>query len=380
MRMLILAKKIQHRMNPLRVEPRFRDPKTEALKAQVPPEEHSEIRRNVGDEALKALWVTSLTCFFLLWIPISLWNTSSRILIPSSFSAYLLYVIVLGVVAYFCVMLTLDSRIEKRKLSLQERLSETIQIENRNSVHEAERITTNVITIYDDSKSKKDSLIKLLSRAKLHIDIADREFQERAFSPFWEAIETATAQFVEYNNTVRELTASSQSASALLKSRNHSFPTFPVAPTDIPDPNSLAQKLRGVVRRAQQDFQFASIQEQRKTHQAIIAGFSSLTDAVERIGGEIEWSIRELGSVVQQGFDTMGAGMEKIIESQSRSEEQGDKLLKEIGGARSDFSSYAKKVAKDQEKQSEILDDIRRGRKPTGPEPRPWTTKPADER
>ena len=63
---------------------------------------------------------------------------------------------------------------------------------------------------------------------------------------------------------------------------------------ELPDARPTAQRLAVVVRKAQKDFHFATIFEQRKTNKILVAGFSTLASAIYEIGDAISYSLNNL--------------------------------------------------------------------------------------
>ena len=65
-------------------------------------------------------------------------------------------------------------------------------------------------------------------------------------------------------------------------------PPFQLGLQTLPDASHTANRMRAVVRRAQKDFHFATIYEQRKTNQLLVAGFSSLGQAINELGDRLD--------------------------------------------------------------------------------------------
>ena len=54
---------------------------------------------------------------------------------------------------------------------------------------------------------------------------------------------------------------------------------------------ATAERMQAIVRKAQRNFQFATIYEQRKTNQILVAGFTTLAQALNQMTGQITASI-----------------------------------------------------------------------------------------
>lgn len=59
-----------------------------------------------------------------------------------------------------------------------------------------------------------------------------------------------------------------------------------------------AERMKAIVRKAQRSFQFATIYEQRKTNQILIAGFTNLAEALDQMAYRITDSIDNLTNSV----------------------------------------------------------------------------------
>jgi hypothetical protein len=177
-------------------------------------------------------------------------------------------------------------------------------------------------------------LPSLVHDAYEHLDLAEREFAESAFAPFWDQVENATRKLAEYEWKLRELerlaTAYQQAAP------KYGLPSLTLPPIQIPDARPVAARLTGKVRKAQRVFHFASIYEQRKTNAVLVDGFSTLSSAISDLGSMLSGTIEELAHTVDSSTD---------------------RLLVQMSSADAANRHYEKQSLR-------MLDDIRRGEKP----------------
>lgn len=95
--------------------------------------------------------------------------------------------------------------------------------------------------------------------------------------------------------------------------------------------NTSSDRLRSIVGKAQRNFQFATIYEQRRTNQLLVAGFENLAQALDGIGFHIQSSIEALNSTMKvQQFSN-----QKYEESRVKRHEQIVERLNNIQGRRS---------------------------------------------
>jgi hypothetical protein len=115
--------------------------------------------------------------------------------------------------------------------------------------------------------------------------------------------------------------------------------------------------MRAIVRKAQADFQFSVIYEQRKTNKILIAGFASLADALNEMTWHINDSLGALTNSMEGMTSTLNNSMRAI---HSRI---GD-VVEATSKYQSERSRDASKCAIREKKALEMLDNIQRGRRP----------------
>jgi len=186
-------------------------------------------------------------------------------------------------------------------------------------------------------------LPELLQASRVSLQKARKEFADRAFGPFWDAIESAVSKLAEFQNATDRLAYLASVYDGFLSDWPNNFPPFPTKERPIPDPRPVLQRLQDLMRKGETDFQFASILEQRrirmeqkKTREVMAAGFQNLGDAIQYVGDRITSSLNQMEI-------SLGAQLDSLLDSQleaSASEEQYHRCI------------------------SRMLDNIQRGRKP----------------
>lgn len=255
----------------------------------------------------------------------------------------------------------------------------TIEAENDRKKREQESIAASIKRRQDELEERKASFIKvsmtaqeetakLLRDANRHISRAEAEFLDGAFAPFWDEIEHATNELAAYRqiiDIVNDRANAYQEAAARLSVK---IPSFLASEVEVADARPVAERLGVIVRKAQKDFQFASIYEHRKTNQLLYAGFSSLGSAISSLGNTIAASLDSLAESVQasledilQATNYQTERIESVSEHHLRELNEHKNLLEAGDHAQKDLGE---KYLERDEKQSKMLDNIQRDRKP----------------
>lgn len=221
----------------------------------------------------------------------------------------------------------------------------------RRSRHQQEQLAygRRLATLGEESLSLFESLPAHLAAAERHLNQAQVEFSEGAFSPFWDAVERAAVELGSFGEGVDDIEASSSEYAETAKKYEDTSLAFPVARQSIERLKvgaTTAGRMRDIVRTAQRDYQFASIYEQRRTNKILIAGFTNLGEALDQMAFSITRSIDSLASSV-------GQVAEKL-----------DDIEDGISSHMSEAAEMAADHARREEKVLEMLDNIQRGRRP----------------
>jgi hypothetical protein len=133
------------------------------------------------------------------------------------------------------------------------------------------------------------NLLKVnIARTSTLIQQAKAEFDQNAYSPFWDKIHASIEQLSECNENIENLERHAAWYSKGLNQRSHNFPAYPISAGLVPDITRTSQGLRQVIRLGQTSFEFSSIYEQIRTREVMIAGFKSLGEAVDNFGSSVD--------------------------------------------------------------------------------------------
>jgi hypothetical protein len=220
----------------------------------------------------------------------------------------------------------------------QEDIEQRHQFSISTELATAEELTRSLNAAYSDSIEQRRLMIEKLDWAQGWLNRARSEFQSRAFGPFWDAIESSAHLLGEFDSATNKLASNSDDYFVGLNGRSHTFPDFPVKPSELPDPQKTVRDLRAVLRMGQTDFQFANIWEHRQTRAVLIAGFSSLGSALNGLSHSLNQSTNRLTS-------SISSDVACLVQEQIRTRKELEHTRLEHG---------------------EMLDNIQRGEKPLG--------------
>jgi len=162
-----------------------------------------------------------------------------------------------------------------------------------------------------------ESLPNHLSDADNHIGRAESEFQDGAFSPFWEEIELAAVALGKYTESIATISRSRDDYAQFISTcgLEGDPPPFAVSPAIVSKVracDSATRRLSAVVRDAQRNFQFATIFEQRKTNQILVSGFKNLGDALYGMSSRISDDIAKLDRSIMTASDSLGSHISQM--------------------------------------------------------------------
>jgi hypothetical protein len=147
--------------------------------------------------------------------------------------------------------------------------------------------------------------------AEKFLDSADEEFVAGAFAPFWDQIEHAANELAAYKNAIEQLGKRIhlyQRESLELQDTPDAVPVLHLPDHKLPDARPQVERFAALVRRAQTNFQFALIYEQRKTNQLLHAGFGNLAAAIYSLGESVNLSLTQLAKTMNRGLPSLLAG------------------------------------------------------------------------
>jgi hypothetical protein len=264
---------------------------------------------------------------FFLWIAIVVLVAFISVVALGIELSILLFILSLAITTAFVFLAnywTVQQQLAEFKEKKIKQEKSRVEWENEKEVRrvnsEAESLTSSILSTYRSSINLAPELSHHLSQAATLLRNAEGEYQDNAFSPFWDAIENAAKQLAAFNDRAKQLSQYADDYYRNLAGRTHTFPVFPVQLATIPNPSHEVGELRCTVRLGQTNFQFANIWEHRRTREVLIAGFRTLGEAVNNLGATIESSISNLEQTVSSDFA-------KVVEEQIRTRETLDKRM-----------------------------------------------------
>lgn len=277
------------------------------------------------------------------------------------------------------------SKKQREKLKYEEEQEKQRKINIEQQIVKAH---SNLKSIITSSENEFNKLPNFIEDSKWYLDKAEDEFSDGAFAPFWDAIESATNSLAAYHQNINQLTRTTQdydikanefslwinkiNYGVVYNIKNQPFtieaPEFKLPLGKLPDAIPTAERLAKIVRKAQKDFHFATIYEQRKTNQLLYQGFRSLGDAIYSIGSEISFSLDGLSNKLNVSLsDLLESSHEQnriISKHNTDMERHADNLQRLSEKESSSRREFEKASLRRQDKQDEKLDNIQRGRKP----------------
>lgn len=264
---------------------------------------------------------------------------------------------------------------EKRAANL--RRAEEVRVANARRAEEAARQLAYYRQIHsacDESVVAFESIPRDLMTAEELLDAADSDFQDGAFSPFWDSIERAMRRLGAIDSSIKLIAGHSNQYKAIAKSYQGQVPPFPVnlaSAHRLTTANATADRLQMIVRKAQRNFQFATIYEQRKTSEILIAGFTNLGEAVHGVGARLQQSIGVLGDQINDLSSSMTVMSEQVVEAVrdvSWAVEEVSLRVGDVSSAIKDTDTKTQAAIADQatrqENANRMLDNIQRHRVP----------------
>ena len=201
-------------------------------------------------------------------------------------------------------------------------------------------------------------LPSLVQAAERSLDLAESEFAEGVFAPFWDAIESSAKHLAVLDSKVQKILENSRRHKELLHEDpayqilevpgpRRDKPPFRLDVNTLPDATFTAERMRKIVRRAQKHPDFAKIYEMRKTNQLLVTGFSTLGQAINELGGRLDASLDSLSSAVSISIE----------ETQSE-------LRSKLDETREVLEQESKARREHEAQELKMLDNIQRRRKP----------------
>lgn len=266
----------------------------------------------------------------------------------------------LGVIAVVIYLIVKANKEEKRRQAAKAQQEAEKAARLQCHKEEQQRYYEQMIVLCDQSLAVFEWMPKLLISAEKHLNHAEIDFADGAFAPFWDSIEAAAKALGHFDECARRINHNLSSYGELIKKYEDTPPVFPLAPRSIAKlevGKATAERMQGIVRKAQCNFQFATIYEQRKTNQILVAGFVNLAQALNEMTWRITDSIDALRSSVDGMTSTLDESMRAIHSRMGDIAEEARQHYKEILKEGSERRAREEKII-------EMLDNIQRGRRP----------------
>jgi len=283
-------------------------------------------------------WLAIIVIIALIYFAIVYWYIS-------------LPLVVIGVWLY--------SKIKKQKAAAKHKAEEEAQRQRQKEQQEAFR--QQMVVLGEQSMAVFESIPEHLRTAEDHLDQAEIDFAEGVFAPFWDSIEKAALTLGRFDEGVRKINHSSSQYAALTRQYDADPPRFPLSTQSVKKltvGTATAERMKRIVRTAQRNYHFASIYEQRKTNQILVAGFTNLAQALDEMTWRITTSIDGLASSVDSMASTLN---ESILSMHSRIDDIAEMTAKHhqtVSKESSERATREKKVVA-------MLDNIQRHRRPS---------------
>lgn len=272
--------------------------------------------------------------------------------------------------------------IEKKRLD-QEMREKAIRAAREKEIkdhkNQQERLLKELQQSVSSSVSLFEMIPKKLLAAEMCLDQATSDYAEGAFAPFWDSIEKATILLGQIDDDINRISANSAYYTLNIKAYEGVPPAFPVKASSTKSlvvTNQTTDRLNKIVRKAQCNFQFATIYEQRKTNQILVAGFTSLAQALDGMTRRIVASITDLESSIvdtHTSFKTaISTASESVASMQNslsdafynESNNTRDSLNNSARSLEAAFRQQANERSQREKRALEMLDNIQRRRRP----------------
>lgn len=263
--------------------------------------------------------------------------------------------IILGILA-FLIIINWIIKIDNQKQERLEKAEKERQFEEERFRYKQEKqegYYKEMIDLGEESIKLFEVLPNGLEVAEIYLDQAEVDFSDGAFAPFWDSIEKATKSLSYFVKGIQLIKEKSSQYTKVIGEYESVPPQFPLLMQSIEKlgvGTATAKRMDSIVRSAQCNYHFASIYEQRKTNQILIAGFTNLADALREMTWTINDSIADLATSVGETGLMLNESM-SMIQSQ-------------IGNIADDFTKEVSEREKREKKALEMLDNIQRDRRP----------------
>ena len=235
---------------------------------------------------------------------------------------------------------------EKEKQLLAERAEQTIEAECRS-----------LATLLSESQEIVFSLKGLISDADKHLNQAEVDFYERAFSPFWDEVEHATNKLASYHQAVKEIDSNAAYYARKSSQLPITIPTFEISRHSLIDAQPVATRLSLIVREAHKDYYFASIFEKKMTNQLLVAGFGTLASAINQMQHSIRSALDDLSA-------NLNIRLGDLLSEYNAQADLIGNLTDQVATNAESRRRFENASLAESKKQSKMIDNIQRHSKP----------------
>ncbi len=267
---------------------------------------------------------------------------------------------------FIAYLVTIISRDFVYRSHLKTVVTERLYAENRmaqgQEIAEVAATVVKVEKIYGAQENNLMTLDNLLERTEVSLDRAQRLFNERACTPFWDSIEDAVESLRQFDKQVSFINESAKVYYSQLANRDHTFPAFPVKSGDLPKPEALMKRLTEYIDLAHRTDRFDIIFEQRRTTSAIVTGFRNTHEAITSLRNDLLSSLSDLQSSLESGLENISSNIRDGFDDMAKSHRQSAAELRETLDRHANEASG--RDGKHQKFTEEALDNIQNRRKP----------------
>lgn len=235
-----------------------------------------------------------------------------------------------------------------------------------------ELLKSELLACVRDVMNRKARIADALKGAASSLKRSQAEFAEGTFAPFWDEVAECVRQLATVQFEARGIADDARRHMDASEGYDGPVPAFPVSLSTVEHAKERAGELEGecslVIRRAQKNFQFATIYEQRKTNSILVQGFSSLSDAIGRLSStmrssfeEVTARLEELQAIEEQQHASFISASDEL---RAAVQEQVASSAESAAAAARQRATLAVKQGEDADRQVAILDNIQRKRRP----------------
>jgi hypothetical protein len=201
--------------------------------------------------------------------------------------------------------------------------------------HEAEQgsMHSQLVTLTSTSLTTFEAMPTQLLSAEGALDRAETDFADGAFAPFWDSVENAATCIGRFDDGIRTITLSAKQHLEVTKTYEARPPQFPISSSSVRGmvvANTTTDRMRAIVRKAQCNFQFATIYEQRKTNKLLVAGFQNLAQVIDGLGDRITSSIDGLGNQISEMSSSLSHSLSELNDQSSERHKDALEILDNI--------------------------------------------------